>query len=110
MSPSSATDPDSTTTRLQNGGDTQAHQADEQRSAPGRVGLHGAVDLVAGIVGVTAHHLRQAMTHAAGPSSAVIVVVINIVVVMVTMIVIVIATLVVGVVAIMVASRVRHRA
>ena len=63
VSPSSATDPDSTTTTPWiSGGDRQADQADQQRPPAGGVGLERVVDLVGGVVGVPAEHLGRAVT------------------------------------------------
>ena len=77
VSPSSATDPDSTTTTaLDRGGDGQADQADQQRPPPGAVGFERVVDLVGGVVGMPTDHFGQPMRDGRPARTAVIVVVI----------------------------------
>ncbi len=58
VSPSSATDPEMTTTiACTAGGGQQAGQADQQRPATGRVGFQRVIDLIGRIVGVPAEQL-----------------------------------------------------
>jgi hypothetical protein len=60
---------------LDDGGDAQAAQADEQRSAASSVGFQGVVDLIAGVMGVTAHCFREGVTQSPAQSTCVVVVV-----------------------------------
>jgi hypothetical protein len=69
---------------LQGGSYAQTDQADEQRPAAGGIRLEGVIDLVAGVVGVPAEQLREAMAQPAEAARSMIMMLAVIVAVVVT--------------------------